>query len=59
MPSFTTSFLVGVLGPPLVAFGTAMATEPPQPAPIALVEQPWAVSLDMTGYRVKISVVTQ
>ncbi|MFZ1762292.1 MAG: hypothetical protein WAT99_05360, partial [Nitrospira sp.] len=54
MPSFTQSVLIGVLGQTLFAFGTAMATEPPQPAPIALVEQPWAVSLDMTGYRVRI-----
>jgi hypothetical protein len=56
MPLFTTvsSRTLGVLGQTLFAFGTAMATEPPQPAPIALVEQPWAVSLDMTGYRVQI-----
>ena len=54
MPSFTQSVLIGVLGQTLFAFGTAMATEPPQPAPIALVEQPWAVSLNMTGYRVQI-----
>lgn len=54
MPSFTQSVLIGVLGPILFTFGTAMATEPPQPALIALVEQPWAVSLDMTGYRVQI-----
>jgi len=54
MPSYTQSFLIGVLGQTLFAFGTAMATEPPQPAPIALVEQPWAVSLNMTGYRVQI-----
>ncbi|MGB4895381.1 MAG: hypothetical protein WBO94_12795, partial [Nitrospira sp.] len=54
MPLFTQSVLIGVLGQTLFAFGTAMATEPPQPAPIALVEQPWAVSLDMTGYRVQI-----
>ena len=40
MPSFTQSVLIGVLGQTLFAFGTAMATEPPQPAPIALVEQP-------------------
>lgn len=54
MPSFTQSVLIGVLGLILFAFGTAMATESPQPAPIALVEQPWAVSLDMTGFHVQI-----
>ncbi len=54
MPSFTTSLLIGLLGPIHLAFGTAMAMEPAQPAVIALVEQPWAVSLDMTGYLVRI-----
>ncbi|MEK6803876.1 MAG: tetratricopeptide repeat protein [Nitrospirota bacterium] len=31
-----------------------MATKPPQLATIALVEQPWAVTLDITGYRIQV-----
>ena len=54
MPPFTTSFLAGLLGSTLLAVGSAMATEPPQLATIALVEQPWAVALDITGYRVQV-----
>lgn len=54
MPSFTRTMFVNALGLTLMVAGTATGEETPHLATIALIDQPWAVTLDITGYRVQV-----
>ena len=38
----------------LLSVGTASSEQPLQMAQIALVEKPWALAIDITGYRVQV-----
>ncbi len=53
MLSVMRQILVGTLGLTLLAIGTARGEETPHLTNIALIDQPWAVALDITGYRVQ------
>ncbi len=53
MSSSTRLLLASILSFALQAAGVALADDVPRLASIALIDKPWAVSLDITGYRVQ------
>ena len=53
MPSAMKQLLASALGYALMASGAGLAEEIPHQRSIALIDKTWAVSLDMTGYRVQ------
>ncbi len=53
MSSSTRLILASALGFAAQAAGIVLAADAPRLASIALVDKPWAVSLDITGYRVQ------
>ncbi len=58
MPSFIKSALLGVLGCAVLSITLASAHEARHIATVALVDKPWAVALDITGYNIHIDGVT-
>lgn len=53
MPSATKLLLASILGYTFLAAGSVLAEDDPHQASIALIDKTWAVSLDITGYRIQ------
>lgn len=53
MPASTKLLLATVLGYALVTAGVVLAEDHPRQTSIAFIDKTWAVSLDVTGYRVQ------
>lgn len=58
MPSLIRSVLLGVMGCAILSITLASANEARHIATVALVDKPWAVALDITGYNIHIDGVT-
>ena len=52
------SILLGILGCAALSVNLAFADQPRLTATVALIEKPWAVSLDITGYTIHVDGVT-
>lgn len=53
-----SSALLGILGSSALSVSLALAEPPRHIAAVAFIEKPWAVALDITGYRIHIDGVT-
>ena len=58
MLTLIRSVLLGVAGCAVLSISLASANEARHIATVALVEKPWAVSLDITGYNIHVDGVT-
>jgi hypothetical protein len=54
MPSFTRAVLTGIISLILLKTSSVSAEPTIQQARIALVEKPWALALDITGYHIQV-----